>query len=153
VLGALPADVRWIDTREHDFPDAPAGNVEIVASEDPQDEIASAPRGAYVAIMTHSHPLDFEVVEAALARDDWRYVGLIGSKSKRAQFERRLIARGLPPEALHRLTCPIGRGALRSKEPGVIAVAVAAEMLALREASRSLASHGASAPARGKSRG
>ncbi len=133
VLGALPAEVRWIDTREDDFPGRVPGNVEIVATDDPMAEVAAAPRGACLVVMTHSHPLDFDIVEAALERNDWRYLGLIGSKSKRAQFERRLLSRGMSPDALFRLTCPIGSGALRSKEPGVIAVAVAAELLMLRE--------------------
>jgi xanthine dehydrogenase accessory factor len=134
VLAALPARIVWIDDRAQDFPQSVPVNVEVVASDAPASEVAAAPRGAYVAVMTHSHPLDFDVVEAALARDDWRYLGLIGSKAKRAQFERRLVARGLRPEALARLVCPIGQGPLRSKEPGVIAIAVAAEMLAVREA-------------------
>lgn len=135
VLGVLPAEVRWVDTREHDFPVRLPGNVEIVATDDPPAEVAGCPRGAYLVVMTHSHPLDFDILEAALERDDWRYLGLIGSKSKRAQFERRLVARGTPPDTQFRLTCPIGVGALKSKEPGVIAVAVAAELIAVREAS------------------
>ncbi len=134
VLGALPADVRWIDIREHDFPERVPGNVEIVATDDPVAEIAGTPRGSCLVVMTHSHPLDFDIVEAALSRGDFAYVGMIGSKSKRAQFERRLAARGVSADTLRRLTCPIGGGVLRSKEPGVIAVAVAAELLALREA-------------------
>ncbi|HVE48370.1 MAG TPA: xanthine dehydrogenase accessory protein XdhC [Casimicrobiaceae bacterium] len=138
VLGALPARVTWIDTREHSF--APAGShVEIVATDAPEDAIASAPRGAYVVIATHSHALDFTVLHAALAREDWSYLGLIGSKSKRAQFERRLLARGVPPESLIRFTCPIGQGSLRGKEPGVIAVSVVAQILALRETAGLLA--------------
>jgi xanthine/CO dehydrogenase XdhC/CoxF family maturation factor len=95
--------------------------------------------------MTHSHALDFDIVEAALRRDDWRYLGLIGSRAKRHQFERRLEARGVAPGALPRVTCPIGRGDLKSKEPGVIAVAVAAEMLAIREAVASAACAGTTA--------
>jgi xanthine dehydrogenase accessory factor len=134
VLGVSPADVRWIDGRDEDFPASPPANSTVVATDAPVAEIDNAPRGAYVVILTHSHALDYELVEAALARDDLAYVGLIGSKSKRAQFERRLLARGTPPAALGRLTCPIGAGPLRSKEPGVIAVAVAAQLLALREA-------------------
>ena len=59
---------------------------------------------------------------------------LIGSRAKRQQFERRLDARGVASAAMSRVTCPIGRGALKSKEPGVIAVSVAAEILAIREA-------------------
>ena len=61
-------------------------------------KLAAAPHGAYVVVMTHSHALDFDSSSAALARDDWRYLGLIGSTSKRAQFERRLLARGSTPE-------------------------------------------------------
>jgi xanthine dehydrogenase accessory factor len=135
VLGAVPADVRWIDTREHDFPAQVPANVEVVVTDDPTAEVAAAPRGACLVVMTHSHPLDFDIVETALARSDWAYIGLIGSKSKRAQFERRLLARGAAPESLLRVTCPIGAGPLRSKVPGVIAVAVAAELLAVRESS------------------
>ncbi len=137
VLGALPARVRWIDVRENDFPSQVSANVEIVATDAPESEIRAAPRGAFVVVMTHSHALDFDLVEAALARDDWRYIGLIGSKAKRAQFEKRAIARGVPAEALARFVCPIGAGTFRSKEPGPIAVAVAAEMLAVREAALS----------------
>lgn len=135
VLGATSARIRWIDGREADFPAAVPGNVEIVATDAPADELAAARPGAYVVVTTHSHALDYEVVAAALERPDWRYLGLIGSRAKRAQFERRWAARGGVPEAFARVTCPIGAGALalRGKEPGVIAVAAAAEILVLRE--------------------
>jgi xanthine dehydrogenase accessory factor len=132
VLGALPAEVAWIDTREHDFPTTVPGNVEVVATDDPLVEVGCAPRGAYFVVLTHSHALDFDIVEAALARDDLAYIGLIGSKAKRTQFERRLAQRGMPQEVLARVTCPIG-AVLAGKEPGVIAVSVAAELLKLRE--------------------
>jgi xanthine dehydrogenase accessory factor len=134
VLGALPCRVRWIDEREHDFPATVPDNVEIVATDAPAAEVADAPRGAYVVVMTHSHDLDFDIVEAALERHDWAYLGLIGSKPKRAQFERRFAARGAPETELARVTCPIGaQSGLTSKEPGAIAVGVAAEMLAVRD--------------------
>lgn len=134
VLGALACRVRWIDEREADFPAHIPGNVEVVVTDAPADELADAPRGACVVVTTHSHILDFEIVEAALARDDWTYLGLIGSASKRAQFARRLASRGVSVDAFARVTCPIGASAgLAGKEPGVIAVGVAAEILALRE--------------------
>ncbi|MFO1316777.1 MAG: xanthine dehydrogenase accessory protein XdhC [Burkholderiales bacterium] len=135
VLAATSARIRWIDSREADFPAALAGSVEIVATDAPADELADARPGTYVVVTTHSHALDYEIVAAALARRDWRYLGLIGSRAKRAQFEKRWAAHGGAPEDFARVTCPIGTGAiaLRSKEPGAIAVAVAAEILALRE--------------------
>jgi len=147
VLGVLPAQVRWIDPRGADFPPNVPPNVEQIVSEAPEDELADAPAGAFVVITTHSHALDYTLVEAALARDDWRYVGLIGSKSKRAQFERRLAGRGFPPEAFAKVHCPIGvtGAAIKAKHPGAIAVAIAAELLVIREASaRSSALHLAS---------
>jgi len=136
VFGALDAAVRWIDGREHDFPLQVPANVEVVITDDPVAELDVAPRGAYILILTHSHDLDFALLQAALQRDDWRYVGLIGSRSKRNQFEKRLAARGATPDALTRFVCPIGvlpGTAIRSKEPGAIAVGVAAEILAFRE--------------------
>ncbi|HEX6792715.1 MAG TPA: xanthine dehydrogenase accessory protein XdhC [Casimicrobiaceae bacterium] len=144
VLGVVPAQVRWIDARAGDFPARVPGNVEIVATDAPDDEIADAPAGAFVVITTHSHALDLALVEAALARSDWAYVGLIGSKSKRAQFERRLATRGFS-DPFARIRCPIGTAvALKGKHPGTIAVAIAAELLLAREAyaRRADAAHG-----------
>ncbi|MEP7184159.1 MAG: xanthine dehydrogenase accessory protein XdhC [Betaproteobacteria bacterium] len=135
VLGALPARVRWIDERERDFPETVPGNTEIIVTDTPDAELRAAPAGSYVVITTHSHALDFELAAAALARDDWRYLGMIGSAAKRAQLAHKLDERGIPADALDRVTCPIGAlgGGIRSKEPGAIAVAVAAELLAIRE--------------------
>ncbi|HJU22020.1 MAG TPA: xanthine dehydrogenase accessory protein XdhC [Casimicrobiaceae bacterium] len=134
VLGVVAARVRWIDSRADDFPAHVPANVEIVATDEPEDEIPHAPGGAFVVVTTHSHALDYTLIEAALARDDWRYLGLIGSKSKRAQFERRLEARGVARESFARIHCPIGANVgIRGKQPGAIAVAIAAEMLMARE--------------------
>jgi xanthine dehydrogenase accessory factor len=135
VLAVLPAHVRWIDAREDDFPADVASNVEIVATDVPEAELRDAPRGSFVVVTTHDHSLDLALIEAALRRDDWRYLGLIGSTSKRNQFEKRLLAKGFTAQQLARIICPIGRpqaSGIRSKAPGAIAVAVAAEILALR---------------------
>ena len=133
VLAVVPAQIRWIDARADVFPAEVPSNVEIVATDAPEDVLADAPPGAFVVITTHSHALDLSLVEAALARDDWAYVGLIGSKSKRAQFERRLGARGFV-DPFERIRCPIGMAiAIKGKHPGAIAVATAAEILVARE--------------------
>ena len=137
VLAALPCRVRWIDERASDFPPSLPPNVETLATDAPADEVGDLPRGAYVVVTTHNHALDFAIVERALERDDLAYLGLIGSKAKRAQFAKRLAARGGTEADLARVTCPIGAVAgLTSKEPGAIAVGVAAELLAVRERRR-----------------
>jgi xanthine dehydrogenase accessory factor len=135
VLATLSCRVTWVDQREHAFPATVADNVAVVATDEPVDEVRNARRNAMFVVMTHSHALDFALTAAILARGDFSYFGLIGSASKRAQFERRLAMHGVTGDALKRMACPIGTGAIRSKQPGAIAVAVAAEILALREAS------------------
>ena len=84
--------------------------------------------------MTHSHPLDLAIVHAALAARRFDYVGLIGSKSKRARFTHRLRAAGVDEEAIGELVCPIGVDGIRSKLPAAIAAAVTAELLQRDEA-------------------
>ena len=83
--------------------------------------------------MTHSHALDFELSLRILRRVDFRYFGLIGSATKRRSFEHRLADRGIARSQLSRMRCPIGIAGVTGKEPGVIAVAVAAQLLGLRE--------------------
>jgi len=82
--------------------------------------------------MTHSHALDEELTERILARGDFAYFGLIGSVSKRRQFEKRMEARGMPRSRFAAMTCPIGIAGITGKEPEVIAIAVAAELLQAR---------------------
>jgi xanthine dehydrogenase accessory factor len=137
VLGVLPAQVRWIDAREEDFPPSVPANVDVVVTDVPEAELREAPYGSFVLVLTHSHALDFALIETALARDDLRYVGMIGSRAKRAQLERRLTARGIAADRAGSVVCPIGAPlpGLASKAPGSIAIAVAAELLAVKAAS------------------
>jgi len=150
VLGVLPMQVRWIDAREEDFPSAVPHNVVVIATDVPEAELRAAPPGAFVLAMTHSHALDFTLVETALARTDWRYVGMIGSAAKRAQLERRLVARGIARERLAAIACPIGAPlpGLTGKAPGTIAVAVAAELMAAKASGTAAQARSRAAPAR-----
>ena len=65
-------------------------------------------------------------------RADLPFIGLIGSASKWATFRHRLEARGFTAEELQQVTCPIGVAGVQGKEPDVIAVAVAAQLMQLR---------------------
>ena len=89
--------------------------------------------GSRVLIMSFSHAEDLDIVIACLQRlrlrNDLPYVGLIGSKTKWATFRHRLEARGFTGAEMDRVTCPIGVPGIGGKEPEVIAVAVAAQLL------------------------
>lgn len=128
VLEGTPLRVRWIDSREDEFPAAAPGNVAVTVTSTPEAEIASAPDGALILVMTHSHDLDYRLVEAALEQGTFSFLGLIGSATKRARFEKRLTARGLNPG---RLTCPIGLPGVGGNHPAEIAISVAGQILSL----------------------
>ncbi len=93
----------------------------------PEAEVAAAPPRSAFVILTHDHALDFLIAEAALARGDAAYVGMIGSATKRATFEAALRRKG---GAAGDLVCPIGGDGPRDKRPEVIALATAAEVIA-----------------------
>ena len=82
---------------------------------------------------SHSHALDQQLCEVLLRRGEFSYLGLIGSATKRSLFERRLAERGISAAQLARLTCPIGIAGISGKEPGVIAVAIVAQLLQRRQ--------------------
>jgi xanthine dehydrogenase accessory factor len=147
ILEAVPCSVAWIDERESEFPaefpaespaespadspaeSGPAPHIARVCVEPVEAEVALAPPGAFYLVLTHSHDLDLAIAQAVLRRGDFGWFGLIGSRSKRARFEHRLLERGVPPETLARMVCPIGLPGIGGKEPGVIAAAVVAQML------------------------
>ena len=96
----------------------------------PEDVARSAAPGSVFIILTHDHSLDFLIACEALARGDAAYVGMIGSRTKRATFEswcRNSAEVKVDPT---RLVCPIGVSANKDKRPEVIAAFVAAEVMA-----------------------
>lgn len=129
----LPFHLDWLASREDLRPEAGGTRATVMSEDELQEAVEAAPAGTMVAIFTHSHDLDYRLTRAALARPDLSYVGLIGSRTKRARFERRLRDDGLGDLELARLTCPIGIAELKGKEPAVIAIALAAQLLKLTE--------------------
>ena len=140
VLARLPVALHWIDSREGIFPDALPAHVVCEHSEPVQGAVASLAPGSRVLIMSFSHAEDLDVLALCLTRQrqrgDLPYIGLIGSQTKWASFRHRLEARGFTTEELAHVTCPIGVPGIEGKEPEVIAVAVAAQLLQGRQSNR-----------------
>ncbi|MDL2355234.1 MAG: xanthine dehydrogenase accessory protein XdhC [Pseudomonadota bacterium] len=133
-LANLPCTVTWVDERDDMFPAAVPANVTVEVSDAPEDLVAAAPPGASYLVMTHSHALDQRLAGAILARPEVGWFGLIGSHTKRKQFEHRLRARGADPARIAAMACPIGLAGITSKEPAVIAASVCAQLLLMWEA-------------------
>ena len=133
VLAPLPFALTWIDSRDGIFPQPSPEGVGCEHSDPVQMAVPRLAAGSRVLIMSFSHAEDLDVVAACLRRQreqgDLRFIGLIGSKTKWATFSSRLKARGFAAQELAQVTCPIGIPGIVGKEPEVIAVAVAAQLL------------------------
>ena len=133
VLARLPFAVTWIDSRDGVFPHHLPPGVVCEHSEPVHSAVRSLAAQSRVLIMSFSHAEDLDVLAACLQRQrdqtDLPYIGLIGSKTKWATFRSRLRARGFIDTELAHVTSPIGVAGIAGKEPEVIAIAVAAQLL------------------------
>jgi xanthine dehydrogenase accessory factor len=121
------AEVTWVDDAAGRFPDSPDGPARLVAADMPR-AMAHAPEAAHHVILTYSHEIDLALCHAALLRG-FASCGVIGSATKWARFQRRLLGLGHAAGAISGIDCPIGDPAL-GKHPQAIAVGVAARLLA-----------------------
>ena len=129
ILAQLPVQVRWIDSRADEFPETIPAGVKKIVTPDPEAEIARLPLAAFVLVMTHNHPLDYAIAEAALKRNDTAYLGVIGSDTKARRFRMRLGYWGFPQSAIDHMQCPVGLSAVPGKRPMEVAVSIAAQII------------------------
>jgi xanthine dehydrogenase accessory factor len=127
-LAALPLQLHVIDTRPDELHDLPA-NVDARAVPMPEAVVRSAPAGSAFVILTHDHALDFMITAEALKRADSPYVGMVGSKTKRAKFAHWYRGEGGAESDIKRLVLPIGDFGYVDKRPEVIAALAAAEIM------------------------
>lgn len=127
-LAPLPFATTLIDDRDGVLDGLPAA-ISCLRMADPVGAVEEARPGTAFIILSHSHALDYRLAEAALARGDGAYVGMIGSATKRTRFVAGFLRDGGRQEALARLTCPIGGDDVDDKRPEVIAALTAAELV------------------------
>lgn len=128
ILVLLPLRPVLIDSREEELALSDA-LIEKRLTPLPEADVRGAPKGSAVVILTHEHSLDFLVAAEALARQDLSYIGMIGSKTKRASFEKWCAVNGNPSVDTTKLVCPMGVTHSADKRPEVIATFVAAELM------------------------
>ncbi|MDX8498473.1 xanthine dehydrogenase accessory protein XdhC [Mesorhizobium sp. VK4C] len=128
-LSLLPVHAVVVETRAEALEGMPE-TVETRLTPMPESAVREAPAGSAFAILTHDHALDFLIVAEALKRDDAAYVGMIGSKTKKATFKNWFLKSAEGREAeFNRLVSPIGGNAVKDKRPPVIAALAAAEIM------------------------
>jgi xanthine dehydrogenase accessory factor len=127
-LALLPFRITLIDSRAGELERVSTAGVEMILTDASVALAEKAPEGSAHVVMTHSHALDCQIAAAVLERDAFRYLGIIGSKTKKASFRKAFRAIGLTEERIGRVVCPIGGGSVRDKRPEVIAALAAAEI-------------------------
>jgi xanthine dehydrogenase accessory factor len=85
----------------------------------------------YVVLVAHDYKYELPVLRAVL-RADAGYVGMLGSRRRGATIRAMLAEEGLTALELSRLHSPIGL-AIGAKSAAEIALAIAAEIVAVRE--------------------
>lgn len=125
----LPVRVFVVETRAQELEGLPPG-VEKKLTPMPESAVREAPAGSAFAVLTHDHALDFLIVAEALKRADAAYVGMIGSKTKKATFRSWFLkTAGGTETQFARLVSPIGGETVKDKRPSVIAALAVAEMM------------------------
>ncbi|WMT86063.1 xanthine dehydrogenase accessory protein XdhC [Pelagibacterium sp. 26DY04] len=127
-LSLLPFRTLLVDNRAAEIARVPPG---VEAKHVPVQEalVREAPPASCFVVLTHDHGLDFLIASEALLRNDALYVGMIGSKTKRATFKSWLSDMGHDIALMDRLTMPIGGADVKDKRPEVIAALTAAEIV------------------------
>jgi len=119
--------ITWVDTGPERFPETIPNGVTCLPAPDIAAASVLAPADAHHLILTYSHALDLALCHTLLGSQA-AFVGLIGSATKWARFQRRLAALGHAPAEIARITCPIGDPRL-GKEPQAIALGVASALV------------------------
>ncbi|MFK8051794.1 MAG: xanthine dehydrogenase accessory protein XdhC [Woeseiaceae bacterium] len=135
VFSTLNANITVIDNRPEQLLKPWPTNVSETYVANPIDFVPHIPKNSFALIMTHDHAIDLELCHRLLEQRSDVFCGLIGSRPKRRRFEKRLKALGHNDQDLARLTCPIGIDGIKGKQPGNIAIAVAAQVLQLSQES------------------
>lgn len=135
IVSQLPLQIEWIDQRQNLFnefmqnhPKLPS-SLKITNTDEVLDTVAQLKANSWVIIMTHHHQLDFDLVYAAIRRNDCDYIGMIGSDTKAKRFRTRLAHRGVESSHIERLISPIGLLDVPGKEPINVAVSISAQLM------------------------
>lgn len=114
--------------------ESPAWAARVVESFDANEverELGGFSDGDYLLIVTRDHAIDQQLLEQLVVKP-LHYLGMIGSRGKVGRFRKRLEAKGLySDERWAKLRAPIGFD-IGAETPEEIAVAIAAELVAVR---------------------
>ncbi|WP_432453774.1 xanthine dehydrogenase accessory protein XdhC [Agarivorans sp. QJM3NY_29] len=129
ILSQLPYQVTVVDNRQDWLDSIAVIGVSTHYHPQPEQYIDSLPANSYLVILSQDHSLDFKLCLAALQRQDFAFVGLIGSQTKAQRFALKLQEQLSDPSSLAQLCCPIGLSEVSGKLPMQVAVSISAQLI------------------------
>src|SRR5437762_3219360 len=141
-LEPLDCDVTCIDPRTDWLDRIPARTrLRKIQSSEPRALVAELPDDAFVVCMTMGHATDRPILEEIFRQDRrFPFLGVIGSKAKRAVLLKELAAAGISRDRADAFQCPIGLE-LGTNQPGEIAISVVAQLIQERDRWRGAAAN------------
>jgi len=130
ILIKLPIRIYWIDDRDEQFEQYQGDTSQInIVCDDFISGLNDIPDKTYCLVITYSHQMDFDICEKIISRNNFSYLGMIGSSIKGNKFRDRLLQKGHPKETVDKFICPIGAKQKFLKSPTAIAVTIAMDLL------------------------
>ena len=134
-LDGVGFNIFVIDSRENFISKINADFVLPILAKDHTIVIKNSPSKSFYLVLTHSHQLDLSICDSILKKNDFTFIGLIGSKTKKIRFKKRLIEIGHDETSIDKIECPIGIQGIEGKEPDVIAISIIARLLEYKSSS------------------
>jgi xanthine dehydrogenase accessory factor len=141
-LAPLDCHVTCVDPRADWLDRIPARDrLRKIQCDQPRSLVADLPDDVFVICMTMGHATDRPILEEIFRQDRrFPFLGVIGSKAKRAVLLKELAAAGVPAGRAGDFQCPIGLE-LGTNQPGEIAVSVVAQLIQERDRWRNTATN------------
>jgi len=120
-----------IDSREDFLKMTNINNINYLLSKKPWEIVHHLKDNSYYVVLTHSHDYDLKILNEVLKKN-FTFLGLIGSKTKKRRFFKRLIDNGHNKSLVETIECPIGINIGNSKEPDEIAFSIITRLITIK---------------------
>ena len=120
-----------IDSREDFLKMTNLNNINYLLSKKPWEIVNRLKDNSFFVVLTHSHDYDLKILNEVLKKD-FTFLGLIGSKTKKNSFFKRLIDNGHNKSLVEKIECPIGINIGNSKDPEEIAFSIITRLISIK---------------------
>ncbi|MBL8018493.1 MAG: xanthine dehydrogenase accessory protein XdhC [Leptospirales bacterium] len=118
--------MEWLDKLE----DSP--KLKKIRLDNPADYLKELRDDSFVLLMSQGHATDLPVLRESLRSHSFPYIGVIGSKSKRATLIRELREAGIAEDRIEGFYCPVGHP-IGNNSPEEISVSIMAQLIEIRD--------------------